>query len=192
MSIKFALLSLLAEHPAGVGHLRTTFEERTGHIWPVNVGQVYQTVQRLDRDGLVEITGSEAGASGRHTDLYSPTAAGLDELRAWWSAPVLPPRNDRDDLVIKTAMAATSPPGQLPEDLTLLIHRQRLAVLDELRELTTLKASTPAVRSAARLLLERRVFDLESQIRWLDRIEALPPAPAAPATGTAATTDQEH
>lgn len=189
MSIKFALLSLLAERPAGVGQLRTTFEERTGHIWPVNVGQVYQTVQRLDRDGLVTVTGSEPGASGRHTDLYTPTDAGLTELRTWWAAPVLPPRHDRDDLVIKTAMAATAPPGQLPEDLTLLIHHQRLAVLDELRELTQLKASTPAVRSAARLLLERRIFDLESQVRWLDRIESLPPASAAPATPT---TDQEH
>lgn len=190
MSIKFALLSLLAERPAGVGQLRTTFEERTGHIWPVNVGQVYQTVQRLDRDGLVTVTGSEPGASGRHTDLYSPTDAGLDELRDWWAAPVLPPRNDRDDLVIKTAMAASSPPGQLPEDLTLLIHHQRLAVLDELRELTQQKATTPAVRSAARLLLERRIFDLESQIRWLDRIEALPAEP--PATTPATDPTPEH
>jgi DNA-binding PadR family transcriptional regulator len=180
MSIKFALLSLLAEEPASVGHLRSTFEERTGHTWPVNVGQVYQTVQRLTRDGLVEVTGTEAGQSGRHTDLFAPTAAGLAELRDWWEAPVLPPRNDRDDLVIKTAMAASSPPGQLPEDLTLLIHRQRLATLDELRTLTTEKAATPAVRSADRLLLERRIFDLESQIRWLDHIETLPPAPTTP------------
>lgn len=148
----------------------------------MNVGQVYQTVQRLTRDGLIEVTGTEPGASGRHTEIFAPTTAGLTELQGWWETPVLPPRNDRDDLVIKTAMATSSPPGQLPEDPALLIHRQRLATLDELRTLTKEKASVPAVRSARRLLLERRIFDLESQIRWLDHIETLPPAPAADTT----------
>lgn len=174
MSIKFALLSLLAEQPTSVGQLRSTFEERTNYTWPINVGQVYQTIQRLTRDGLIEVTGSETGHSGRHTDIFAPTQLGRNELEQWWKTPILPPPHDRDDLVIKTAIAATSPTAQLPEEFPLFLHSQRRATLEELHELTTEKATIPAVRSAERLLLERRIFDLESQIRWLDRIETLP------------------
>lgn len=182
MSIKFSLLSLLAEQPASVGHLRRTFEERTNNTWPVNVGQVYQTVQRLVRDGLVETTGTDTGQSGRHTEIFAPTADGLAELNHWWRTPVLPPPNDRDDLVIKTAMAAATTPNHLPAelDLTHVIHEQRLAVLDELRELTKKKAAIPPTTAADRLLLERRIFDLESQIRWLDQIEQFPTTPQEP------------
>ncbi|MGO1948136.1 MAG: PadR family transcriptional regulator [Mycobacteriaceae bacterium] len=178
MSIKFALLSLLAEQPASVGHLRRTFEERTHDTWPVNVGQVYQTVQRLVRDGLAEVTGTETGQSGRHTEIFAPTAYGLAELTHWWRTPVLPPPNDRDDLVIKTAMAAATTPDHLPGglDLTRVLHDQRLAILDELRQLTRQKVDVPPSTAADRLQLERRIFDLESQVRWLDQVEALPPA----------------
>lgn len=176
MSIKFALLSLLAEQPRSVGRLKTDFEDRTRDTWPVNVGQVYQTVQRLARDGLIEATGTDAAASGRHTEIYDITADGRDKLATWWDEPVLPPPNDRDDLVIKTAMAAASHPGQLPHGMGFaeVLHSQRLAVLAELRTLTRKKADIPPATTADRLQLERRIFDLESQIRWLDQIEALP------------------
>lgn len=186
MSIKFALLSLLAEQPRSVGRLKADFEDRTCDTWPVNVGQVYQTIQRLTRDGLIESTGTDTGTSGRHTELFGVTAAGHDELTTWWHAPVLPPPNDRDDLVIKAALAAGTGASRLPDGLTFadVLHRQRLAVLDELRTLTRKKADIPPATSATRLQLERRIFDLESQIRWLDQIEALPPAtlPTTPPT----------
>ncbi|AHW65085.1 PadR family transcriptional regulator [Corynebacterium glyciniphilum] len=177
MSIKFALLSLLAEQPRSVGKLKSDFETRTRDTWPVNVGQVYQTIQRLARDGLIEVTGSDTGASGRHTEIYAVTDAGRSELTTWWHSPVLPPPNDRDDLVIKTAMAASTT-GGLPDgmDFASVLHNQRLAVLDELRALTRKKSEVPPSTAADRLQLERRIFDLESQVRWLDQIEALPPA----------------
>ncbi|MEY8565915.1 helix-turn-helix transcriptional regulator [Corynebacteriaceae bacterium 7-707] len=176
MSIKFALLSLLAEQPRSVGKLKSDFETRTRDTWPVNVGQVYQTIQRLTRDGLVEVTGTDTGASGRHTEIYSVTGPGRDALADWWRAPVLPPPNDRDDLVIKAAMAASSG-GTLPDglDFGALLHHQRLAVLEELRTLTRRKSDVPPSTTADRLQLERRIFDLESQVRWLDQIETLPP-----------------
>lgn len=177
MSIKFALLSLLAEQPRSVGKLKSDFEARTRETWPVNVGQVYQTIQRLARDGLIEVTGSDTGASGRHTEIYAVTDTGRSELTTWWHSPVLPPPNDRDDLVIKTAMAASTT-GPLPDgmDFASVLHNQRLAVLDELQTLTRKKSEVPPSTAADRLQLERRIFDLESQIRWLDQIEALPPA----------------
>ncbi|WP_420098295.1 helix-turn-helix transcriptional regulator [Corynebacterium sp.] len=179
MSIKFALLSLLAEQPRSVGKLKSDFETRTRDTWPVNVGQVYQTVQRLARDGLIDVAGTDTGASGRHTEIYAVTDEGAEELSAWWHEPVLPPPNDRDDLVIKTAMAASTT-GLLPDgmDFAAVLHNQRLAVLDELRTLTRKKADVPPSTAADRLQLERRIFDLESQIRWLDQVEALPPTTA--------------
>lgn len=177
MSIKFALLSLLVEQPRSVGRLKSDFEDRTRATWPVNVGQVYQTIQRLTRDGLVEPTGSDTGESGRHTEVFAVTDTGRAELTAWWHSPILPPPNDRDDLVIKTAMAASAT-GRLPDgmDFASVLHNQRLAVLDELRTLTRSKAEVPPSTAADRLQLERRIFDMESQIRWLDQVESLPPA----------------
>ena len=54
MSVRHALLALLSEGPKYGLQLRQEFETTTGEIWPLNVGQVYTTLQRLERDGLVE------------------------------------------------------------------------------------------------------------------------------------------
>ena len=56
MSVRFGLLALLDEAPSHGYHLKTAFERRTGGSWPLNIGQVYTTIQRLERDGLVEST----------------------------------------------------------------------------------------------------------------------------------------
>ncbi len=61
MSIRHALLALLSEGPKYGLQLRQEFEARTGEVWPLNVGQVYTTLQRLERDGLVESDGEEEG-----------------------------------------------------------------------------------------------------------------------------------
>lgn len=54
--MKFAFLSMLSEHPRSVGKLKTDFENRTRNTWPINIGQVYQTIKRLTRDGLGRLT----------------------------------------------------------------------------------------------------------------------------------------
>ena len=71
MSVRHALLALLSEGPKYGLQLRQEFEARTGEVWPLNVGQVYTTLQRLERDGLVE--SDDAGDDGpqkafRHHD----------------------------------------------------------------------------------------------------------------------------
>ena len=63
MSVPHALLALLSEGPKFGLRLQTEFESRTGDVWPLNVGQVYTTLQRLERDGLVETDDSEAEGS---------------------------------------------------------------------------------------------------------------------------------
>lgn len=170
MSIKFALLSLLEEEPRAVGQLRTVFEMRTASVWPINVGQVYQTVQRLHRDELIAHHGTDASGGGRSADVYAITDAGRKALAEWWSSPVLPPRDSRDELVIKIAMAVGNP----AINTRALILRQRRALMAELQEITRMKAGVPVAATADRLLLEHRIFELEAQGRWLDHIETLP------------------
>src|SRR5436190_14222920 len=100
MSVRHALLALLSEGPKYGLQLRQDFEARTGEVWPLNVGQVYTTLQRLERDGLVrsddDLDGPQKG--------YQLTAAGDAELRTWLRAPAgaAPPR---DELAIQGRVA---------------------------------------------------------------------------------------
>ena len=73
MSVRHALLALLSEGPKYGLRLRQEFEARTGEMWPLNVGQVYTTLQRLERDGLVESDGAEP--RDRRRASASPTRA---------------------------------------------------------------------------------------------------------------------
>ena len=76
---------------------------------------------------------------------------------------------DRDELVTKIAIAATRPDW----DLISLLDTQRSAVLSQLKELNRQNRKLPQQRTAARLTIERRIYDLEAEARWLDRVEAL-------------------
>src|ERR1041385_7469540 len=94
MSFRHAMLALLSEGPKYGLQLRQEFEARTGDVWPLNVGQVYTTLQRLERDGLVESEG--AGDDGPQKG-YRLTVDGADELAAWLRTPPdlsLPPRDE--------------------------------------------------------------------------------------------------
>ena len=106
MSIRRGLLALLAQEPMYGARLRSEFESRTGGTWPLNVGQVYTTLDRLERDGLVEGAGG-ADAEGRIA--YRLTDPGEAEVRRWWDAPVDRGDTPRDELVIKLALAVTVP-----------------------------------------------------------------------------------
>ena len=77
MSVPHALLALLSEGPKYGLRLQNEFESRTGEVWPLNVGQVYTTLQRLERDGLVE---TDDGEGERSQKRYRITAAGAEEL----------------------------------------------------------------------------------------------------------------
>lgn len=85
MSIRQAMLALLEQGPMYGYQLRAEFEQRTGETWPLNIGQVYTTLSRLERDGLVEVVdhgGADDPASDRHVS-YRATEAGRSEASAW-------------------------------------------------------------------------------------------------------------
>jgi DNA-binding PadR family transcriptional regulator len=176
MSIRRGLLVLLAQEPMYGAQLRSEFESRTGGTWPLNVGQVYTTLARLERDGLVEAAGG-ADAEGRIA--YRLTEQGLAEVERWWSAPVDRGDTPRDELVIKLALAVTSP----GVDIQRLVQTQRTATLRHLQDLTKLKRANPDDSTggggpgqqkelAWLLVLDNLVYAAEAEIRWLDHVES--------------------
>ena len=98
MSVRHALLALLSEGPKYGLQLRQEFEARTGEVWPLNIGQVYTTLQRLERDGLVESDGSEKEGPQKG---FHITDAGSEELSNWLNTPPDMTSPPRDELVIK-------------------------------------------------------------------------------------------
>lgn len=163
MPIRHGLLALLQRGPMYGYQLRTEFESSTGATWPLNIGQVYTTLARLERDGLVE---PDADADGKST--YRLTDAGSAELATWFATPLHRESRPRDELAIKLAMALTTP----GVDVRAVIHAQRAATLRTLRELTRLKARADAAADAAWLLVnESLIFQAEAEARWLDHCE---------------------
>ena len=156
MSVRNALLALVAQQPAGVYRLKQMFEEQTCGAWPLNIGQVYQTMQRLERDGQV-VSHAETNA-GRDSEV----------LDAWWATPVPRENPERDELVMKLAVSAADP----TVDVEAMIQTQRRSTLSALRDVTRLKASADEGELAWKLILERHIFDLEAELNWLDHIES--------------------
>ncbi len=156
--------------------LRAEFESRTGGTWPLNVGQVYTTLSRLERDGLVE----PAGEDGKHV-VYRCTEAGAVELREWFARPVNADGRPRDELAIKLALAIGSP----GVNVHAVIQRQRTHALRTLRDYTRLKADVAETDLAWQLVLDSLIFGVEAEIRWLDHCEARLDRAAAEAVGAA-------
>ncbi|GAT67552.1 transcriptional regulator [Planomonospora sphaerica] len=162
MAIRQGLLALLSQGPRYGYQLRSEFEASTGAIWPLNIGQVYTTLSRLERDGLV--APGEQDAQGRV--VYTITEAGRAEMERWLSTPVARSDRPRDELVVKLAMAVAAGADPRP-----VIRAQRTATMRALQELT--RAMAGAEGPAQRLVLDSMVFQAEAEQRWLDHCEAV-------------------
>jgi DNA-binding PadR family transcriptional regulator len=182
MSVRHALLALLSEGPKYGMQLRDEFEARTGEVWPLNVGQVYTTLQRLERDDLVASDGGDDAGPQKH---FRITAAGSSELESWLRTPsdTAPPR---DELVIKVLVALRIP-GVNAADL-IQVHRRHLIEL--MQRYTRMKENAADDDLALNLVADAEIFRIDSVIRWLDAADArlkrapagAPPAPVAPRT----------
>ncbi|MDN4642912.1 PadR family transcriptional regulator [Arthrobacter sp. PsM3] len=168
MSIRHSLLALLQDRPRYGYQLRIEFEDRTGSSWPLNIGQVYTTLDRLERDGLV----TKDGADGEGHVVYSITPEGSAEVRHWFTSPVPRTRPPRNELAIKLALGLTLP----GVDVGAAIHAQRAISIRALQDYTKARRDTASQhRSAdtARLLvLDSLIFQTEAEVRWLDLCEA--------------------
>ncbi|MFF9075529.1 PadR family transcriptional regulator [Streptomyces sp. NPDC014646] len=170
MSIRHGLLALLERGPRYGSQLRTEFESRTGSTWPLNVGQVYTTLSRLERDGLVVQDDEDDHGHA----LYAITDGGRTELRNWFETPVDRSSPPRDELAIKLAMAVGAP----GVDIRAVIQSQRHHTVKAMQDYTRLKAQAltdvPADRDevAWLLVLEQLIFQAEAEARWLDHCES--------------------
>jgi DNA-binding PadR family transcriptional regulator len=164
MSMRHALLALLSEGPSYGWKLRQDFEQRTGEVWPVNGGQVYTTLQRLERDGLIESDDAEAEGAQRRFRL---TDDGVGELGRWLQTPPDLSAPPRDDLVIKV-MVAVGIPGIDAHGL-LQVHRRHL--VEVMREYARVKDASPGEVNLA-MVADAEIFRLDAQVRWLDSVES--------------------
>jgi DNA-binding PadR family transcriptional regulator len=176
MSVPHALLALLSEGPKYGLRLQNEFQSRTGDVWPLNVGQVYTTLQRLERDGLVE---SDDGAGERARKRYRITSAGAEELADWLRTPpgLVPP--PRDELLIKVLVALQVPGTDVHEILQ--VHRRH--VVEVMQRYTRIKAAAGQNDVALALVADAELFRLEAIVRWLDasdvRLRQQPSLPSA-------------
>jgi len=164
MAVKDALLALLADGPQYGYQLKSSFDEATGSAWPLNIGQVYTTLQRLERDELVEPDG-EPDEDGRQP--YLLTAKGREALETWIDTPVEHPIASRDEVSMKVLIAVAT--GVTPA--LDLVRAQRVAAMGSLQSLTAMKVDAVGRELAWRLHLDRNVLLAESEIRWLDLVE---------------------
>lgn len=178
MSVRHALLALLSEGPKYGLQLRQEFEASTGDVWPLNIGQVYTTLQRLERDGLVESDGS-AGEGPQN--VFRITSGGEKELVSWLRAPedaTVPPR---DELVIKI-LSALKVPGVDVQDV---VQAHRRYLIELMQQWTRLKEDEAEFDLSLALVVDAELFRLDSLVRWLDsasgrlkRASVEPPRPA--------------
>lgn len=167
MSVRQSLLAILAQGPCYGYQLRHEFDRRTGSVWPLNVGQIYNTLERLERDGLV----ARGAADAQGHVYWEITDAGAEDVDRWLASPVERGRAARDELAIKLAVAATLPGADAAE----IIATQRVASERHHATLTTVRDSredeTPE-GLAWSLVVDSMIFTADAELRWLDHVEA--------------------
>ena len=164
MAVREGLLALLREGPSHGYQLKTAFEAATGGTWPLNVGQVYTTLDRLQRDGFVsakEVDGQKQ---------YTLTAAGREELGGWWTAGPVDAPPPRDDLLLKVLLAVEDGTDHALSVIT--SHRTALTRLLQERRRAMRPGAAGPLDLASALVADALVARAEADLRWLDSCEA--------------------
>jgi DNA-binding PadR family transcriptional regulator len=164
VSIRHALLALLEDGPKYGLQLRHEFEARTGEVWPLNVGQVYTTLQRLERDGLVTALSDDDDGPQKG---YEITAGGRGELLSWLQTPPDAAQPPRDELLIKVLVAVGLRDVDVQE--VIQVHRRHLVQL--MQRYTAVKADADVDDVAIALIVDAELFRIEAAVRWLDSAE---------------------
>jgi DNA-binding PadR family transcriptional regulator len=161
VSVRHALLALLSEGPKYGLQLREEFEAGTGEVWPLNVGQVYTTLQRLERDGLVKSDDTDQDGPQKG---FRITVAGREELAGWLRTPPDMAAPPRDELVMKVLVAVRLPGTDVQE--VIQVHRRY--VVELMQQWTRIKEDEAETDLGLALVVDAELFRLDSVIRWLD------------------------
>jgi DNA-binding PadR family transcriptional regulator len=168
MSIGQALLGLLESGPRHGYDLKRAYDDRFGHTRPLHYGQVYATLSRLLKDGLVELDGIEPGG-GPDRKQYAVTSAGVTDVERWLATAEKPEPYLQNTLYTKVVLAVLT--GRPAADL---LDVQRAEHLRLMRELTGRKSAGDL---AEQLICDHALFHLEADLRWLeltaDRLDQL-------------------
>jgi DNA-binding PadR family transcriptional regulator len=161
MSVRHSLLALLSEGPKYGFQLRQEFEASTGEVWPLNVGQVYTTLQRLERDGLAQSDDVEEDERQKN---YRITELGGEELARWLRTPPDLSEPPRDELVIKVLVASRLPDVDVYD--VIQVHRRYIVQL--MQQWTHLKEDESRFDLAFALAVDAELYRLDAVVRWLD------------------------
>jgi DNA-binding PadR family transcriptional regulator len=169
MSVRYAILGLLAQRPRHGYDLRAAFESVVGGDanWNVKPAQIYTTLERLEEAGLVERTSDLGEGDEPSRRVYSVTESGRTDLMEWFARGV-PPEHQRDEFFVKLMVALAS--GEA--DPMRIIQTQRGHLYQELHAATALRNQCdPHTEMAKILLLDKVTMHLEADLRWLDMTE---------------------
>jgi DNA-binding PadR family transcriptional regulator len=156
--IRQALLSLLKAEPKYGYQLKSEFESATGSAWVLNIGQVYNTLGRMERDGVIVGLGEDE--EGR--PLYELAASGLVELQEWMAEAVARSTSTRDEVVMKVLMSASTGVAD-PADTIAIQQASSMQLLQEATQARSVATSLPD-----RLHLDRLIVTTNAELRWLD------------------------
>ncbi|MCI0709101.1 MAG: PadR family transcriptional regulator [Chloroflexi bacterium] len=189
MSVKHALLGLLTENPKHGYDLKRDFDDRLGDIWNLNYGQIYTTLERLVRDGLVELFDEVSQEDRPDKKIYRITSSGRNELRHWLVQPLKhEPRTLRDELFLKLLFIDLTDPELILQQ----IREQHSVYMAHMMQLTNRKyqidgSARRAIenthddterrriernRLVSLVVLDAALFHAEADIRWLKHSEA--------------------
>lgn len=159
MAIGQTLLGFLEAGPSHGYDLKRSYDERFGRDHPLHYGQVYSTLRRLLKNGLVDVVGTEQG-EGPDRKRYAITDAGITDVERWLGTPERPDEYLQNTLYTKVVLALLS--GRSAADL---LDVQRSEHLRVMRELTRRKHDGDF---ADRLICDHALFHLEADLRWLE------------------------
>jgi len=166
MSLKYGVLGLLKAEPLHGYEVKNRFEAMLGGTWDVNIGQIYTTIQRLERDGLVRPVGAR-GDRGKQTYELSPS--GQKALDQWLAEPDSGPQQLHEEIYVKLLLATRIANG----DLKGMLARQKRAYLQRLRDLNRLE---DGARRDGRIDLARLVrgalLHTEADLKWMDELSS--------------------
>ena len=164
--MRYPFLALLAKGPSHGYELKQAFEETFGDVWPeLNFGQVYTTLARLERDGLVA-SHDVPQEHRKDKRVYEITSEGRAVLREWLQEPIDGPWV-KDDFFLKLVMARLT-----GADERELIEKQRLVYLQALHDLGEISGRRHAQGDLIpALLVEGATLHLEADLKWLERCE---------------------
>jgi DNA-binding PadR family transcriptional regulator len=163
--LKHTLLGLLSQKPCHGYDLKNEFESLLGGTWPLNIGQVYTTLNRLERDGLVEsnLVPQELLPDKK---VYSTTEAGREELERWLAEPTTNTIRVKDEFFIKLLVHQLMGSNEVMP----LIWKQRQVYMQKMAQLTSL-LSDSSLDPATKLLIEGAILHIDADLQWLDLCE---------------------